>query len=84
MIHQQDYVKSLLKKHFERTIAPTELLLLQDAFLLYEDAEMKSMIDEMIVAVLPGTTPPPVNWEAFVAEEMAGLKKKFTPIRPVK
>lgn len=76
MIHQQDYVKSLLKKHFERTIAPTELLLLQDALLLYEDAEMKSMIDEIIVAVLPGTTPPPVNWEAFVAEEIKRLKEK--------
>ncbi|MGV3765007.1 MAG: hypothetical protein ACO1NW_02725 [Chitinophagaceae bacterium] len=76
MIHQQDYVKSLLKKHFERTIAPTELLLLKDALLLYEDAEMKSMIDETIVAVLPGATPPPVNWEAFVTEEMARLRKK--------
>lgn len=84
MIHQQDYVKSLLKKHFERTISPTELLLLKDAFLLYEEAEIKSMIDETIVAVLPGTTPPPVNWEAFVAEEMAGLRKKFTPGQPVK
>ncbi|MCM5529803.1 hypothetical protein [Parasegetibacter sp. NRK P23] len=76
MIHEQDYVKSLLKKHFERTIAPTELLLLQDAFLLYEEAEMKSMIDEMIVAMLPGTAPPQVNWEAFVAEEMKRLKQK--------
>ncbi|OJW04034.1 MAG: hypothetical protein BGO52_18015 [Sphingobacteriales bacterium 44-61] len=76
MIHQPDYIKSLLKKHMERTASANEEKILMAAWELYDNDELAAMIAEVEKTVNYPLVKDIKDWEPLAGEVIRMTKEK--------